>query len=448
MYAVPRHYIRSAVSQETGNPGSFDPLAQEATVVGGVSDGDLRRGRSTACITIAVEDDSYICYTDGRLRLLLLLVNAGMNWRSTLQAKTRQPKFLWRMVLGIIATGILAGYAAQLIYQPADRGESKSSEELEPFEAVQDLAMQGKWSQLWWAIPKAEWQRLKYPGVVALAVLAGCCWLIFTLQAMQLRGWRDPKPWLALAGVCLGVLSIWPAAFFVFWQTFGWGLEESASLIPGLRYYVFGVGLREELSKLLCLMPLMPLLVRLRSELAALLISACVGIGFAVEENAGYFTGSGRFDAMGRYLTANPAHMTFTGLAGLAVYRAIRNPRDWGPQALATFGLIVFAHGLYDAFIGVPALAEYSLVTTIIFAGVVYQFFRELRDARERRPDTISLTANFLCGVSLVTAAAFVYLSATVGCSTAFDFLAQGVLGLAVMVYLFLREMPESLISV
>jgi uncharacterized membrane protein YhiD involved in acid resistance len=53
-----------------------------------------------------------------------------------------------------------------------------------------------------------------------------------------------------------------------------------------------------------------------------------------------------------------------------------------------------------------------------------------------------------LCGVSLVTAAAFVYLSATVGCSTAFDFLAQGVLGLAVLVYLFLREMPESLISV
>jgi hypothetical protein len=115
---------------------------------------------------------------------------------------------------------------------------------------------------------------------------------------------------------------------------------------------------------------------------------------------------------------------------------------------VAMFGLVVFAHGLYDAMIVLPALAEYSLLGTIVFALAVYQFFRELRDARARRPDTVSLTANFLCGMSLVTAATFVYLSATAGCAIAFDVLAEGVLGLAVMVYLFLREMPETLVQV
>jgi len=151
---------------------------------------------------------------------------------------------------------------------------------------------------------------------------------------------------------------------------------------------------------------------------------------------------------MGRFLTANPFHMTLTGLIGLAIYRGLRSPKDWGPHALATFGLMVFAHGIYDAVLTIPVLVEYSIVGTIVFALVVYQFFHELRELRPTGGDTISLSANFLCGVSLLTAATFVYLSATLGCSAAFDSLASGVLGLAVMVYLFLREMPETLVRV
>ena len=111
-------------------------------------------------------------------------------------------------------------------------------------------------------------------------------------------------------------------------------------------------------------------------------------------------------------------------------------------------GLMVFAHGFYDAVLSLPALADYALASTIIFALVIYQFFHELRSLRTTRGELISLSANFLCGVSLVTAATFVYLSATLGCGAAFDSLASGVMGLAVMVYLFLREMPETLVRV
>lgn len=371
----------------------------------------------------------------------------GMNWRRTLQAKSRDPRYLWRMVLGIIASGIVAGYAAQYYWKPAPVTETSDRDSRHPWREVEQLAADGRWLEVWWAIPELELQHVS-PGPAALAAITGCCWLLFALQALQIHGFVDPRLWLATAAIPLGILSIWPTDFFILWQEFIWGLEESASTLHGIRYYILGVGLREETAKLLCLLPLMPLLVRMRSELAALMVSGCVGLGFALAENSGYFARSGGVDTLGRYLTANPAHMALTGLVGLGVYRACRNPRDWGPQALATFGLMVFAHGLYDAFIAVPALAEYSLLGTIIFAGVVYQFFRELRDSRQRRPDTISLTANFLCGVSLVTAATFVYLSATVGPSSAFDFLVDGIVGLAVMVYLFLREMPETMVTV
>ena len=367
-----------------------------------------------------------------------------MHWRSYLQTKTRQPAFLWRMVLGIIAAGMAVGFVVQHFSHPSARREVQVA--VDSWPRVEQLARQAQWWQLWWAIPKIEWDRSWPWGTSVLAGLTGCCWLVFVLQALQVRDLHSKRLGLALAGVLLGVLSIWPTDFFILWQEYGWGLQDGPSLAQGLRYNVLGVGLREETAKLMGLLPLLLLLLRWGDELAALLVSACVGIGFALVENAGYFAYSGGSDVLGRFLTANPMHMTLTGLVGLAVYQGLRDPRTWGPQAAAMFGLMVFAHGFYDATLTIAALADYSILGTILFALLVYQFFHELRQLRSVRGETISLTANFLFGVSLVTAATFVYLSATVGSAVALDMLAEGVLSLAVMVYLFLREMPESMI--
>lgn len=370
-----------------------------------------------------------------------------MTWRSYLKTKTRQPAFLWRMVIWILAAGIGIGFVAEKVWSPLPVVRSVASPDSSPWDQIEQLAEQGEWWQVWWQIPKAIYFGYEHWGPPVLAAIAGACWLVFLLQCLHVRSLGEGRLWCALLGVGLGVLSIWPTGFFILWQEFGWGLSDSRELVPGLRYNVLGVGLREEFAKLCCLLPLMPILLRWRSELAALLISSCVGLGFAMEENVGYFN-SDKSATLGRFLTANPLHIALTGLIGLALYRALRNPSGWGTHSLGVFGILVFAHGLYDAFIVLPALAEYSLFTTIIFALVIYQFFHELRELRPIQGDTISLSANFLCGVSVLTAATFVYLSATLGMSVAFDTLASGVTGLAVMVYLFLREMPETMVSV
>lgn len=373
---------------------------------------------------------------------------AQMTWRSYLRSKTRQAAFLWRMVLWMIVAGIALGYLVQRAGQPDTTKIVQTDRSDQAVERLKALAERGAWAQLWWAIPRVAFLRLLSPGPALLAALAGCCWLVFLWQAMRLPGGRDPRFWCAVVAIPLGMLSIWPTHFFGFWQEYAWNLQRSPQLIPGLRFFIFGVGLREELAKLLCLLPLMPVLLRVGDELTALVVSGCVGLGFAIVENAGYFASSGGSDVLGRFLTANPAHITLTGLVGLAVYRALRHPQAWGWHALGVFGVLVCAHGLYDAFIAVPVLVEYALFGTIVFALLVYQFFRELRSMRKPQGDTISLTANFLFGVSLLTAATFVYWSATVGNSIAFDMLATEATGLAVMVYLFLREMPESMVRV
>jgi RsiW-degrading membrane proteinase PrsW (M82 family) len=215
-----------------------------------------------------------------------------------------------------------------------------------------------------------------------------------------------------------------------------------------LKYNILGIGLREETAKLLCFAPLLPWLVWRRDELSALISAGCVGIGFGMEENVGYIGSSLASGTLGRLLTATPFHMALTGLVGVAAYRGCRRPRQWAAPFAATFVAAVLAHGLYDAFLQLPTLKDYNMAAGVIFLLCVFQFFSELRPQLKRRNDCISLTANFLACVSLVAAANFIYLCAAIGWQPAATALAQGVAAQGIMVYLFLREMPERLVDV
>ena len=381
---------------------------------------------------------------------------AERNWRNYLRTKTRNPRFLWQMVFAILAVGIFGGMAAHflrsaggganMVLAPVEEeGAGDGEDAVEKLEALAD---EGSWREVWWALPAVAFQRMANPAPLALAAFAAVCWLIFCCQAAQVRGVRDAKLWLMLGGFAMGCLSIWPTHFFSMWLTRRLGLEESAELVEGIRFFVLGVGLPEEGAKLLCFVPLIPLLLWVRGDLIAMMTAASVGLGFAFIENVTYFHGSSGLEAVGRYLTANPFHMTLTGLAGLALYRAARDPKGWGPQALLVFGLMIAAHGLYDAAIAVPAFGEFSLVGMIAFALVVYQFFRELRDLRPSSSEPVSLIATFLAGTSMVTAATFAYVSWQLGFQAACDALAGQVLSMSLMAYLFLREMPETMVTV
>ncbi len=232
----------------------------------------------------------------------------------------------------------------------------------------------------------------------------------------------------------------------VWYQELAWGLVASNQLGDGLRFFILGVGLREELCKLLLFMPLLPWLLRRRDELTVLLSAACVGLGFAVEENIGYFAGSLGTATIGRFLTANFLHMSLTGVAGLWLYRGFRWPRDCGPQAVAVFGVVVFAHGLYDAFGVVEYLDEYAIVGWIIFLLLAYQFFHELREMWQPGNDVVSLTGTFVFGLSALMGATFAYVAYGHGFSFAVNAFAAPSLQMALFAYVYLREMPESLV--
>ena len=63
------------------------------------------------------------------------------------------------------------------------------------------------------------------------------------------------------------------------------------------------------------------------------------------------------------------------------------------------------------------------------------------------RPLRITAVTMLFC-VSTVAAATFIYLCAAVGWQTAGDVMMAGIAAESAMVYLFLREMPETMVTV
>ena len=150
---------------------------------------------------------------------------AERNWRNYLRRKTRNPRFLWKMVFAILAAGIFggmgahflrgAGGGANMVLAPAEgEGAGDGEDAAAKLEALADA---GSWREVWWALPGVAFQRMANPAPLVLAAFAGVCWFLFCLQAAQVRGVRDAKLWLMLGGFAMGCLSIWPTHFFSMW---------------------------------------------------------------------------------------------------------------------------------------------------------------------------------------------------------------------------------------
>lgn len=370
-----------------------------------------------------------------------------MGLNATLRMKTREPRFLWGLAGSILAVGLLGGVAVRWL--PAEiislLLESDAAAYGDQIERLRRAAESGDWSAVWWGIPSAIWRGSMW-GPALIAGLAGLCWFAFLVQAGQ-PGSPEGLRWsLAVAALPLGALSVWPTLFWGYIQEYQWQLRESSELAAGLRFYLLSVGLREELAKLLLFLPLVPLILRRGSEREALLVAGLVGLGFAMVENVGYFTRSPN-STLDRFLLSNFLHISLTGLAGLALCRALWWPRQCWQESVGILLLAVVLHGVFDALLVLPAVNEYSILSFIIYILLAYRFFHELRSWWRPRGEAISLTATFVTAVSLISAATFIYFSAITSPALALVGIAAPAISSGIFVYLFLREMPESLID-
>jgi RsiW-degrading membrane proteinase PrsW (M82 family) len=283
----------------------------------------------------------------------------------------------------------------------------------------------------------------QYEGAsLGILLLAGLSALVWFAIAATLGLALQPPRWRILlyaAALLLGVASTYLTMAIIILETDVFHFVEKGNPLADAIYFVFGVGLREEACKALLLLPLVPIIKKWGRRREALACGALVGLGFAAEENIGYFH-LGLSTALSRFLTANFLHMATTGLVAVAIDDAVRGLESEGGDLWKTVMLVVAAHGFYDFFLSNPSVDRGSFLSMFVFFFLSRRFVDIIRGLPGREGPLLRF---FTLGLSLVVAASFVFASTLVGPKLAALAMAQGLLGMAIVVYMFVHELKN-----
>ncbi len=314
------------------------------------------------------------------------------------------------------------------------------------------VALAAPWVRFRYAVESRNWPavaRLSWTvawagrvtlGTFLLAAVSCLAWFAFCFRlgrATERPAFRVP---IFLLAPVLGALSIVPTDALIALQESILHLTQTGDMGRDALFYLFGVGFREELSKLLLFAPLVPILRRGNAtKLDVLVAGALVGLGFATIENLAYFASADLTNAMARFLTANFLHMALTGLAAAALWEGARDPERLGFDASKTFLTMVAIHGAYDFFLSAPGGMSY--LGMVLFLVLARMFTGEVHQVRGRAGRGPSLFDVFVVGATCIAGTSYVYASAMVGPRLAAAALLEGMIGLAIIAFFFVQEL-------
>lgn len=308
------------------------------------------------------------------------------------------------------------------------------------YQLISAGALLGDWRMQIDGTLRGLWERARW-DVLIVGLLAASLWYSVFVRFGDRRPWR----WLVpIPAVLAGVFSVGPTIMVVHYQDSVMGLSEHGGFPRDLIYYVAGVGLREELCKLALFALFLPWLLRRRDPLQALLTGAFVGLGFALEENFGYYMRSGFDVATGRLLTANFFHAALTAPAALALYEMLRTRFAKAEQFIGTFIAVVLAHGIYDwAFTGgqsLPLVGDISLISMVTLALLANHFFHQVETMARPSGSVISLLSIFVVGSSIVVSVSLVMVAVESPSLAAVNMTAAAIVSYVPIVIFYLRR--------
>ena len=242
-----------------------------------------------------------------------------------------------------------------------------------------------------------------------------------------------------------GFISTFLVLGLVYWQENKLGLKINGETVNDIIYCICGIGLREELIKIIFFAPFLIILKKRQSAMEALACAACVGLGFACSENILYF-GSGFESAVfPRFLTANFLHTSLTAIVGLSMYYLILNPvKNW-ENFFKNFIIVVVAHGAYDALVGiVPNLANsMGLVSIIIFAIISNSYLNLAKQMRTGKPSALSPLGIFIIGSCLLIGISWNLACYLYPLKTVFSSIGESTLSLGALAFIFINQFRD-----
>jgi RsiW-degrading membrane proteinase PrsW (M82 family) len=310
--------------------------------------------------------------------------------------------------------------------------------------ALEVMVHQRRWGMAMRGAVRAVLKRPEWPPLL-MTVTCGIGWLVFCAQLGDVRRKRSLRIPLYLAAVVLGVMSIAPTLLLIEMQSQILHLRPSprGEPIHDLVFFTLGVGFREELSKLLLFIPLWPFIRRWGTRQDVLVAGALVGLGFAVEENLGYFSHASFADGVARFLTANFLHMSMTALTASAFDDFARDPQRNAYDASITLFTVMGLHGVYDFFAVNHAYGNLGYFSMIVFVVLARQFLDLTTTEVPRLGDRGRLLTIFAIGTAMTTAVTFVVAAAMIGPFYALIASLEGWVGVAIISFMFVRGLEN-----
>lgn len=281
---------------------------------------------------------------------------------------------------------------------------------------------------------------------IRMAIIAGITalvWAVLLFRLGQISPWLSRTSALCILALIAGALSTIPTVFLVIIENTYVGYQPDGDLIRMLAFFIGGVGLREEFCKLLFFVPFAIYFAKRGEERDAFIVASFVGLGFAAEENIGYFSQSLALAAPGRFLTANFFHIALTGIGGLYLCRALR--RSSFNDFFYIFGIMIVVHGLYNTLLSLPQSDIGPFFAMTVFILLSMHYFRELYSMSVRTVPTYSLSFLFVSGLCLILSTLIIFQASQIGLSLALSLIAPEVIGSALIVFMFFREFNEAL---
>ena len=316
-------------------------------------------------------------------------------------------------------------------------------EELISFRVRLDIATHKKdWLEVAKLLPFERFSNFDVPMAI-IAGITAIVWAALLFRLGQISPWLGRTSYLCLLALFAGVLSTIPTVFLVIVEDTYVGYQPDGDLIRMLAFFIGGVGLREEFCKLLFFLPFAIYFAKQGEERDAFIVASFVGLGFAAEENIGYFSQSLALVAPGRFLTANFFHIALTGMGGLYLCRALRrsNYNDF----FYIFGIMIVVHGLYNTLLSLPQSDVGPFFAMTVFILLSMHYFRELYSMCVRTVPTYSLSFLFVSGLCLILSGLIIFQASQIGLSTGLLLITPEVIGSVVIVFMFFREFNEAL---
>jgi RsiW-degrading membrane proteinase PrsW (M82 family) len=291
----------------------------------------------------------------------------------------------------------------------------------------------------------ARWTAVGYvgrlaPWALAMSGVSALAWGFFCALFGRIGERPLRRGLFFLAAFVLGIVSIAPTVLLIMIEEAKLRLVETGDAGRDILYFVFGVGLREEASKLLLFAALLPALRKWGDKLDVLVCGALVGLGFAAEENLGYLAGGNLHASLGRFLTANFFHMAMTGTLAAALDDFVTDSERNAPHFMSTSLMIVGLHGAYDFLISHPEWGG-SYMSMMVFVFLTQLFLGNLGSWRHKVVRGLSPLHAFVLAAAVVTGVGAVRAAMTVGPMNAALVMGEGLLGEAVILIVFVRTL-------